>query len=196
MSDDEISALLDSQEPLVVVEAPAGCGKTYQGANFADREATRLKRGRVLILTHTHAACSVFARATNANSSKVEIKTIDALIAQLATTYHKTLGLPADPSSWARQENDGYQQLASKAARLVEEKPMIARALAERFPVIIGDEHQDTSESQHALMLALRGAGARLRVFGDPMQQIYKGQGQRGFEQSRTRWQTLKNQGA
>lgn len=196
MEDDEVAALLDSQESLVVIEAPAGCGKTYQGANYALREACRLKRGRILILTHTHAACSVFAKSTQANSSTVEIKTIDALIAQIATAYHKTLNLPADPSVWARNEQDGYEKLASMTANLIQSKPMIAEALAARFPVIVGDEHQDTSDSQHAIILALHNAGARLRVFGDPMQQIYKGTGQNAFGRGRERWQTLKNSGS
>ena len=39
MSDKDVAALLDSSEPLVVIEAPAGCGKTYQGANYARRAA-------------------------------------------------------------------------------------------------------------------------------------------------------------
>lgn len=196
MHDDEVAALLDSKEPLVVVEAPAGCGKTYQGANYARREATRAKRGRILILTHTHAACSVFAKATSDESSSVEIRTIDALVVQLASAYHKTLGLVADPSIWAREENDGYERLAAMAARLITSKPMIAHALAERYPVIIGDEHQDTSESQHAIILALHEAGAQLRLFGDPMQQIYRSRGQDGFEQARSRWEVLKKRGA
>lgn len=196
MDDDEVAALLDGQEPLVVIEAPAGCGKTYQGASFADRVSARLDRGRILILTHTHAACGVFAKATSANSSRVEIKTIDGLIAQISGAYHKTLGLPADPSIWARKRDDGYAQLAAQVAQLIEAKPMIAEALSERFPVIIGDEHQDASENQHAIMLALQRAGARLRVFGDPMQQIYRNQGQGGFDAGRERWQALKEMGA
>jgi len=88
MSDEEVAALLDSNEPLVVVEAPAGCGKTYQGANYARHAATRLNTGHVLILTHTHAACGVFAKETREASRRVEIRTIDSLIVQIATAYH------------------------------------------------------------------------------------------------------------
>lgn len=64
MSDERVAALLDSDAPLVVIEAPAGCGKTYQGAGCAGRAASKLETGRVLILTHTHAACGAFAKAT------------------------------------------------------------------------------------------------------------------------------------
>ena len=38
MSDGSVRAALRSDAPLVVVEAPAGCGKTHQGADYA-REA-------------------------------------------------------------------------------------------------------------------------------------------------------------
>ena len=34
MSDEAVAALLRSDQPLVLVEAAAGCGKTYQGANL------------------------------------------------------------------------------------------------------------------------------------------------------------------
>jgi hypothetical protein len=195
MEDDEVAALLDSDEPLVVIGAPAGCGKTFQGASYAQREAERLNRGRILILTHTHAACGVFADATNASSSTVEIKTIDSLIAQIAAAYHKSLGLPADPSAWARTQKNGYAELASRVARLIKAKRMIAQALADHFPVVIGDEYQDTSENQDAVVMAMHEAGSRLRIFGDPMQQIYKGHKKDSFQSDRLRWNTLTKAG-
>lgn len=102
MSDEDVAALLDSAAPLVVVEAPAGCGKTYQGANHARRMASSSPHGRVLILTHTHAACAVFAKETRGARNRVEIRTIDSLITQIAAAYHKSLDLPADPSAWVR----------------------------------------------------------------------------------------------
>ena len=34
----------------------------------------------------------------------------------------------------------------------------------------IADEHQDTNAHQHAIVMALQEAGAKLRIFGDPMQ--------------------------
>lgn len=196
MQDNEVAGLLDSDERLVVIEAPAGTGKTYQGANYARREAGRLARGRILILTHTHAACGVFADATKANTSRVEIKTIDSLIAQIAAAYHKTLDLPADPSAWARREQNGYAQLAERVSTLITRKPMVASVLADRFPVIVGDEHQDTSEHQHAIMLRIHEAGSKLRVFGDPMQQIYRSPGRNGAELDRARWRSLKERSA
>lgn len=51
---------------------------------------------------------------------------------------------------------------------------MVAAALARRYLIVICDEHQDCSGDQHAIGMALHFGGARLRVFADPMQRIYK----------------------
>ena len=197
MSNERVAALLDSDAPLVVIEAPAGCGKTYQGAGYARRAASRLKRGRVLILTHTHAACGVFAKATSHDRSKVEIRTIDSLIVQIASAYHRSLALPADVSAWARHHPEGgYDKLASRVARLLSCHPMVREALTLRYPVVIGDEHQDSNAGQHALIMALQKAGARTRIFGDPMQSLYPERAKGAVAAGRTRWDELKSTGA
>jgi len=195
MTDEQVAALLDSDAPLVVVEAPAGCGKTYQGADYAARVAACLGSGRVLILTHTHAACAAFSQVTRAAHRKVEIRTIDSLIVQIAAAYHKSLGLPADPSAWARRQGeDGYAALAARVAKLMQHHAFIAAALAERFRIVIADEHQDASADQHAIVMALRNAGAKLRIFGDPMQNIYaRG---RAADAALARWEALKTDAA
>jgi hypothetical protein len=102
MSDGSVGAALRSAGRLVVIEAPAGCGKTFQGAKYAADIAATVGRGRVLVLTHTHAACDVFASATCGAEGNVEIRTIDSLISQIATAYHQALQLPADAAAWAR----------------------------------------------------------------------------------------------
>lgn len=194
MTDEDAAALLDSDAPLVVVEAPAGCGKTYQGANYALRAASKLSTGRVLILTHTHAACAAFAKATRTAHRKVEIRTLDSLIVQIAAAYHKALDLPPDPAAWARRQGgEAYATLATQAGKLIERHPFVAAALAERFPIIIADEHQDASADQHSVLIALREAGAKLRIFGDPMQGIYaRG---REAEHAQARWEETKSAG-
>lgn len=197
MSDDSVAALLDSNEPLVAIEAPAGCGKTYQGANFAHRAASKLANGRVLILTHTHAACGVFTKETRRVGSRVEIRTIDSLIVQIATAYHKPLGFPPNPGAWAlRQGQDGFSALACSVASLLGHRPMIGVALAERYPIIIGDEHQDSSADQHEIIMALHRGGAHLRVFGDPMQRIYGGKTQAAIVADGARWEEVRRNGA
>lgn len=174
MSDDSVHAALRSDAPLVVVEAPAGCGKTTKGADYAREVAVAGGPNRLLILTHTHAACSVFADRTKGVGSRVEIRTIDSVIAHIACAYHTGLGLPADIAAWVRQREDGYAELALSVAALLKRYPMIVASLVQRHRVVICDEHQDSSGEQHSIVMALHSQGARLRVFGDPMQKIFK----------------------
>lgn len=197
MSDQAVAKLLRSPEPLVIIEAAAGCGKTYQGAAYAQDVVGRLGDGRLLILTHTHAACSVFAERTKKAGSRVEIKTIDALIAQIALAYHKPLDLPRDLNSWAWQDGgQGFEIMATKVAALLSHQPMVARALARRYPIIVCDEHQDCSVDQHSVVMSLLSAGATVRIFGDPMQRIYGAKSDKAARESRARWDALKAQGA
>lgn len=172
MSDADVAAALRSDAPMVVVEAPAGCGKTHQGAEYGRDVAA--SNQRVLIVTHTHAACGVFAERTKGLGRHVEIRTIDSLIGQIAGAYHLGLDLPADIPAWTRRTKKGHALLAGKVAQLLDRHPMVAAALAARYPTIICDEHQDCSGDQHALVMALRQQGSQIRIFGDPMQHIYK----------------------
>jgi superfamily I DNA/RNA helicase len=75
---------------------------------------------------------------------------------------------------WVRQRPDGYAQLAGKVAQLLLQYPMIGRAVAKRYPIVICDEHQDSNADQHAMAMSLYDNGARLRVFADPMQKIFR----------------------
>jgi hypothetical protein len=174
VSDASVHAALRSDAPLVVVEAPAGCGKTTSGADYARETALANKGSRLLILTHTHAACSVFADRTKGVGSGAEIRTIDSIIAHIASAYHAGLGLPDDVSSWIRQRQDGYGELALSVSALLQRHPMIAASLAVRYRTVICDEHQDSSGEQHAIVMALQRQGVRLRIFGDPMQKIFR----------------------
>lgn len=174
MSDASVHAALRSDAPLVVVEAPAGCGKTTSGADYARETALGNKGSRLLILTHTHAACSVFADRIKGIGSGVEIRTIDSVIAHIASAYHAGLGLPADVSTWVRQRQDGYGELALSVSALLRRHPMIVASLAVRYRIVICDEHQDSSGEQHAIVMALQQQGVRLRIFGDPMQKIFR----------------------
>lgn len=174
MSDESVRAALRSSKALVTIEAPAGCGKTHQGADYARELALAATPGRPLILTHTHAACSVFAARTRGCAGRVDIRTIDSVIAQIAMAYHAGLGLPADVASWVRRQENGHHELGIKVARLVARYPMIAGALARRHPVVICDEHQDSNGEQHSIAMALHQQGARLRIFADPMQRIFR----------------------
>jgi hypothetical protein len=172
-----------------VIEAPAGCGKTFQGSSYAADARQGVGDGRVLVLTHTHAACDVFA-ARSGGGTRIDIRTIDSLIAQVASTYHVSLEIPHDAAAWARK-HDAYDELAGKIAALFSRSPMVPRAIAQRYPIVVCDEHQDCSEHQHAIALALVDAGALMRVFADPMQSIY-GDKRKAAEAAR-RWLDLKS---
>jgi hypothetical protein len=174
MSDASVHDALRSSAKLVAVEAPGGCGKTYQGASYAREAANNIHPGRLLILTHTHAACSVFHSRTLGLGSHVEIRTIDSLVSELTDAYHQGLGLPPDTAAWARRENDGYDKLAVKAAALIKRFPAIPAAMSQRYPVVICDEHQDSTGDRHAIVMALHSHGSRLRIFADPMQTVFE----------------------
>jgi UvrD-like helicase C-terminal domain/AAA domain len=174
VSDESVRKALCSEARLVVIEAPAGCGKTYQGAEYVGDLVEISSVDRALIMTHTHAACSVFAERTRGMGSRVQIRTIDSVIGEVASAYHAGLGISADTGTWARQRTNGYGELATKVALLLTRYPMIARSLAVRYPVVICDEHQDSSGDQHAIAMALHEQGSRLRLFADPMQRIFR----------------------
>jgi len=173
VSDESVRASLRSDLPLVLVEAPAGCGKTHQGADYASELVRATGHGRPLILTHTHAACSVFSDRTAGSPRKIDIRTIDSVIARVASAYHMGLGIPADTGAWVRQREDGHAMLAQKVSTLLARHPMIASSLARRYPFVICDEHQDSSGDQHAVVMSLLDQGAKVRVFADPMQKIF-----------------------
>jgi DNA helicase-2/ATP-dependent DNA helicase PcrA len=193
MRDQAVAELLRSDNPLVLIEAAAGCGKTFQGAEYAKGVASSIGDGRLLILTHTHGACGVFAERTKGTNSRVEIRTIDALIAQIATAYHKSLGLPNDLASWAWQDDGkGFEIMAARSAAFLNAQPMVARALARRYPVVICDEHQDSSADQHAVVMALHRGGSKVRIFGDPLQRIYGAKSAREVRLGQERWNAIK----
>lgn len=190
MPDQSVFELLRSDEPLVVIEAPAGCGKTYQGAEFAHDIAPTLGNGRMLILTHTNAACDVFGdRTRGISGNSVEIRTIDALICQIAGAYHKALDLPSDPAVWAYTHN-GFSEIAARVAVFLQKNRIVSAALARRYPIIVCDEHQDASPDHHQIVLAIHEQGAKLRIFGDRMQSIYE-RNAMAAEQHRQRWEAL-----
>ncbi len=191
MSDAEVTRALRSDARMVLVEAAAGCGKTYQGAMYAEDLVPTLSDGRLLILTHTNAACDVFAARTAGAGSRVEIRTIDSLIVQIATAYHSALNLPPEVAAWAQQQGgNGFDQVAARVADLMNRCPLIPAALGTRYPHVVCDEHQDASEAQHQIVLSILNADVRMRVFGDPMQSIYARQ-QAEREAWNQRWTAL-----
>lgn len=173
MSDASVAAALRSKAPLVLIEAPAGCGKTHQAAEYAHWLASENASGQTLILTHTHAACDVFRARTQDVYGRVHVTTIDGLIVRVTGMYHMTMGLPFDTASWARTQKDGFEELARRAVGLLGASKAIVKFLVSRYPTILCDEHQDANSVQNAIVMLLLDAGAKVRIFGDPMQAIY-----------------------
>ncbi|GAB2626962.1 UvrD-helicase domain-containing protein [Novilysobacter erysipheiresistens] len=191
MSDASVAEALRSNAHRVVVEAPAGTGKTFQAASYARHAAIELLKGqRVLILAHTHAACGVFSSRTADLGGRLQIGTIDSLVATIAKIYHRALGLPADIPAWSIERgHDCYSELARRVHLLLDRPTGVAGAIVERHPIVICDEHQDASEDQHGIIEALARAGARTRIFGDPMQAVFTSGREREAQQRR--WQEL-----
>lgn len=191
MSDASVADALRSSAHRVVVEAPAGTGKTHQAASYARHAAGNLQRGQqALILAHTHAACDVFSSRTADLGARLKVGTIDSMVAMIAKAYHRALGLPADVHGWSIDRGpESYADLANRVRLLLDQSPGVAGALAERHPVVICDEHQDASSDQHQIVESLAQAGAQLRFFGDPMQAIFSAGAER--EMQKRQWRQL-----
>ena len=136
------------------------------------------------------------ASARRVYPGNVDIRTLDSLITQVATVYRRALGLPDNLSTWAYQnDGEGFEIMASKVAGYLERHAIVRQALARRYPIVICDEHQDASEAQHRTIMALRLAGAHLRIFGDPLQAIFAGgaaKSDKAMAAALTRWESLK----
>lgn len=171
--------LLHSDAPLVVVEAAAGCGKTWTAAKFAKEMSARLSHQRVLLLSHTHGACGEFHRRCTGAGLRIDVETCDSFALKVVGPYAAALGLPYPFDHLVGRAGLPFETIRAKAADLVQRSPTVARLISARYPVIILDEHQDASLTQHQLVMTLMTVGgSRLRVFGDPMQALHSGTGE------------------
>lgn len=174
-----VDAKLHCPAPVVVIEAAAGCGKTTTAARYAREAADRLPAGRkVLLLSHTHAACGEFQRKCSGDKVRVDVETCDGFFLKALAPYAGALGLPVPLDAALDRPGSGvtFADLSRKACELLSRSPTVARAIAGCYPVIVLDEHQDASASQHqAAWLLHETGGSKLRIFGDPMQAIHPG---------------------
>lgn len=172
-----IRELLRSNTRNVLIEAPAGCGKTHEAVSLAMDAVSDLTSGqRVLLLAHTNAAKEEFTRRTRAARSRIEVSTIDSFCNRTLGPYAPALDLPSplDRNLGNRGERVPYRTLALRTVELFTKAPTLARLLGKKYPLIIGDEHQDADANQHSVLVRMAEAGSgRLRLFGDPMQAIF-----------------------
>jgi hypothetical protein len=172
----QVDEKLHSEAPVVTIEAAGGCGKTTKAAEYAHEAARRLTSGKVLLLSHTHAACGEFQRKCAGRDKKIDVETCDSFCLKAMGVYGPALGLPSPIESHLGRQDGGipFAALSKKAAELFRRAPTVARAVAAHYPVIVLDEHQDASIHQHEAVKLLREIGdAHLRIFGDPMQAIH-----------------------
>lgn len=174
MTSEDVRGALRSDARVVVVEAPAGCGKTHEAADAAVELAATVGDGQeVLLLAHTNAAVQEFQRRSRSATTPVRTMTLDAFAVEILSAYARSLHLPY-PLKPGTSGGVPFNDLAAKMVELLDRAPSVAGWLASHYPVIVLDEHQDARSEQHALALNLRDAGSRLRIFGDPMQAIYE----------------------
>jgi superfamily I DNA/RNA helicase len=175
-----VRAALRSDERNVLIEAPAGCGKTFEAADLAVELGIEVAEGaEVLLLAHTNAAVQEFLRRVRNTNSRVRATTVDSFCLELLTPYAVPLGLPSPlrRSVGLGAGRVGFEQLAPNALDLLARCSSIATMLAHRYPLVILDEHQDTNIAQHDVVSTFcRIAQCRVRIFGDPMQAIYETQ--------------------
>jgi DNA helicase-2/ATP-dependent DNA helicase PcrA len=158
-------------DPILLVEAPAGHGKTEEAVVAAQRAAQDLGPGReILFLTHTNGARDTFNRRLG--RSAAVMKTIHSLAAEIVDLYTAPLGLPRPLQPYDAAPT--FDDMVRHATDLLKRRPELARGLAVRHPLILVDEYQDCTEDQHALVQLIAGAGpVRLRLFGDHLQGIF-----------------------
>jgi hypothetical protein len=145
-----------------------------QAADAAVDLAATINAGQeVLLLAHTNAAVQEFQRRSRSAAAPVRALTLDAFAVEVLSAYARSLELPY-PLRPGTSGGVAFGDLAPKMIDLLRRAPSVARWLATHYPVIVLDEHQDARSEQHELVMKLRVAGARLRIFGDPMQAIYE----------------------
>ncbi|MBS1676380.1 MAG: UvrD-helicase domain-containing protein [Actinobacteria bacterium] len=166
-----IRAQICGGAPLLIIEAPAGYGKTHEAVLAAQTIAPTLPAGRsVLFLTHTNAARETFNRRLRGGAAVM--KTIHSLAAELVDLYAKPFGLPRPIDPF--HDRPSFKDMIGLAIDILDRRPEVALGLAVRHPVILVDEYQDCDQDQHALVQKIASAApTRLRLFGDDLQAIY-----------------------
>jgi DNA helicase-2/ATP-dependent DNA helicase PcrA len=172
---ESIQQRLAGDENVVLVEAPAGHGKTWLAVALTEQVRTQLQRGqRVLLLSHTNAAREEVRRRFG-GAANTRVQTIDSLACDIVSVYASRLGVPHPLRPGAvHLGHPSFEKIRSLACDLLRDAPDVARGLAWRYPVIIVDEHQDSTYKQHELVWRIfRIGGVRLRLFADPLQAIF-----------------------
>jgi DNA helicase-2/ATP-dependent DNA helicase PcrA len=146
--------------------APAGHGKTEQIADLVIEAADEKK---ILVLTHTNAGISSLMKRfkkKKIKSDKYDIKTIDSLALTYSMAYPGTSEVKKVPTSSMEYE------ICRKGAIKVFSMSFLKSFVKERYSLLIVDEYQDCSKSQHEFIMKI-AENIHCIVLGDPLQGIF-----------------------
>jgi hypothetical protein len=144
---------------------PAGCGKTELVAVLASVAAQHSQR--VLLLTHTHAGVDALRRRLKAFGvppRAVSLGTIASWTRRLVGAYPRSAGVDTlDEPVWSA---------LCEGAVLALSNPHVAATITASYDVIVVDEYQDCTLTQHEVIMALNSLRPVIAL-GDPLQAIY-----------------------
>lgn len=197
----EQAQLAYDQDGRIIVLGGPGSGKTTLSLLKTQRLIPTLEPGQsVLFLSFSRAAVrQVLNRCRDVLSaderSRITVQTYHAFCMDILRAHGRLLtGAPArilfpDREKVAKANHKGdwgderdrlaseglyaFDNFAGGASELLTRVPKVAELIADRFPVIILDEFQDTSDSQWAFVQAL-AKRSELIVLADPDQRIFE----------------------
>lgn len=180
-------AIVEAEDDLILVLGGAGCGKTTTALWAARAELQRQPSSsvRVAFLTFSRTAVDQIGSRSRAAlttyQDRIEVSTFHALAFRIVRSFGRyaaygpelpQLQSPAQVRLHGPQKDLlTYDDLIPLALDLLRSERLRA-LLAERWPLIICDEFQDTSDDQWSLLDMLRRE-SRLLLLADPNQMIY-----------------------